>query len=503
MEKIINSPGLQHVAENIFLNLTYADLKKCRMINKATIEIYDKSIVWSRPMFWLKELDQIGFLSEENQKDWIQAIELANSEKKKHIATYLKYTASYCRKGYVNHMKGYLNLKCYTKPEVQEKFRKKIHKICDEGNERAAWRSLRSTSSHKNIEQLKILARLTDNPNAPDKDGDTPICKAARSGCTEIIKILAPLSENPNAPDRNEVSPIFYATLSGHTEIVKVLAPYSTDNSNAPDKGGLTPIHVAAKCGFAEIVKILAPLTDNPNAPNNQGYTPIYWAARKGHTEIVEILAPLIENPIPNVKDKNGNTPIHWAALFNHTEIVKILAPLTDNPNIGDKNGKTPIAWAAQRGHTEIVKILTPLSDNPNAPNDKGMTPIHRAARNGHAEIVKILVPLTDNPNARNEDGETPINCAKRKGHTEIVEILSKINTSKDVVMTEEPAPNPTCPQFDNEVGSQEKSMDTGEEVLPQAQVSRPKVIPKPNVDRRFDYETDSEEENGKVTSQF
>ena len=143
------------------------------------------------------------------------------------------------------------------------------------------------------------------------------------------------------------------------------------------------------------------------------------------------------------------------------------------------------------------------MTDNPNAPDKNGTTPIHRAARNGHAEIVKILVPLTDNPNARNEDGETPINCAKRKGHTEIVEILSKINTSKDVVMTEEPAPNPTCPQFDNEVGSQEKSMDTGEEVLPQAQVSRPKVIPKPKVDRRFDYETDSEEENGKVTSQF
>ena len=311
MEKIINNPGLKHVAENIFLNLTYADLKKCRMINKATIEIYDKSIVWSRPSFWLKEFNQIGFLSEENQKDWIQAIELANSEKKKHIATYLKYTASYCRKGYVNHMKGYLNLKCYNKPEVQEKFKKKIHKICDEGNERAAWRSLRSTSSQ--IEQVNILARLTDNPNAPDKDGDTPICKAARSGCTEIIKILAPLSENPNAPDRHEVSPIFHATLSRHTEIVKVLAPYSTDNSNAPDKGGLTPIHVAAKCGFAEIVKILAPLTDNPNAQNNQGYTPIYWAARKGHTEIVKILAPLTDSPNP--PNKSRETPIYWAVV--------------------------------------------------------------------------------------------------------------------------------------------------------------------------------------------
>ena len=35
MEKIINNPGLQHLAENVFLNLNYADLKKCQLINQA------------------------------------------------------------------------------------------------------------------------------------------------------------------------------------------------------------------------------------------------------------------------------------------------------------------------------------------------------------------------------------------------------------------------------------------------------------------------------------
>ena len=53
-------------------------------------------------------------------------------------------------------------------------------------------------------------------------------------GLTEIVKILAPLTENPNAPDRNGYTPIICAAHNGHTEIVKILVPL-TDNPNAPN----------------------------------------------------------------------------------------------------------------------------------------------------------------------------------------------------------------------------------------------------------------------------
>ena len=48
MENIINNPGLQHLEENIFLNLNYKDLKKCQFINQSTKDI------WKYPMFWIK-----------------------------------------------------------------------------------------------------------------------------------------------------------------------------------------------------------------------------------------------------------------------------------------------------------------------------------------------------------------------------------------------------------------------------------------------------------------
>ena len=82
MEKLINNTGLQHLAENIFLNLNSADLKKCQLINQSASQILDN------PLFWIKKLIQNG-LSKENQRYWFEAIQSEmNSEKKKNIATY-------------------------------------------------------------------------------------------------------------------------------------------------------------------------------------------------------------------------------------------------------------------------------------------------------------------------------------------------------------------------------------------------------------------------------
>ena len=85
MEKIINNPGLQHLVENIFLNMIYPDLTKCKLINQSVTQILDN------PMFWITKLIQSGLLKE-HQKEWIKAIQLeTNSEMKKYIAAYLEW----------------------------------------------------------------------------------------------------------------------------------------------------------------------------------------------------------------------------------------------------------------------------------------------------------------------------------------------------------------------------------------------------------------------------
>ena len=230
MENIIINPGLQHIAEEIFLNLDTEDLKICAQINQPCKQILENA------MFWLKKFTS---LSNENQKDWMKVIKLVkNSEKRNAVISYLQW----------NLKKKVVDLPCYSCPAVQDDFRKKIGESC------MIW-----DSSNENTEIVKILTPLTDNPNAPDVQGRTPI---------------------------------FWAVLNGHTEIVKILSPL-TDNPNTPVEDGYTPIHYAASNGHTEIVKILAPLTENPNAPNNKGETPIEVTKNK---EIKKILQSFINS---------------------------------------------------------------------------------------------------------------------------------------------------------------------------------------------------------------
>ena len=93
MENIIKIPGLQHLVENIFLNLNLENLEKCQLINhQATNQLLEN------PMFWIKKCIRNGFLvSEECLNDWTNAIQSArkkSDQEEKHIVAYLKWELS-------------------------------------------------------------------------------------------------------------------------------------------------------------------------------------------------------------------------------------------------------------------------------------------------------------------------------------------------------------------------------------------------------------------------
>ena len=240
MEKIISNPGLQYLTEKVFWDLSAEDLKICAQINQSCKHILQN------PIFGLRKFKG---LSKKNRNDWIKGIQsVKNSDKGIAIISYLKWNLK---------KEVLVDIPFYSSDDIQDDFRKRIRDI-----------SMKWEPSVENIEMIKILAPLTENPNAPDKYGSTPIYNATyHSGHTAIVKILAALTDNPNTPDDHGRTPIYWAACNGHTEIVEILAPL-TKNPNAPNKYGQTPIYVAASNGHAKIVKILAPLTDNPNAQN-------------------------------------------------------------------------------------------------------------------------------------------------------------------------------------------------------------------------------------------
>ena len=97
METIINNPGIQHLAENVFWNLDVEYLKVCAQINQSCKQILEN------PMFWLKKFRS---LSKENLKDWIKVIKLVkNSDKEKAIISYLQW----------NLKKEVVDIPCYSR----------------------------------------------------------------------------------------------------------------------------------------------------------------------------------------------------------------------------------------------------------------------------------------------------------------------------------------------------------------------------------------------------
>ena len=148
-----------------------------------------------------------------------------------------------------------VDLPCYTSPSIQDDFWKKIWESCQEEGK---------DSSDENTEIAKILAPLTNNPNAPNEIGSTPIYLAAQK-----LSIYWPL----------------WQTILMLLTILDKLQ---------------YPKYRAVSCGYTEIVKILAPSTNNPNNPNNDGETPIYKATQKRHTEIVKYHIFIIKSRICN-----------------------------------------------------------------------------------------------------------------------------------------------------------------------------------------------------------
>ena len=263
LEKFINIPGLQHLAENIFLNLKYQDLEACRKVKGSFQLFLDQRM--ENPLFWLEIFICRG-MSKKNRMDWIEIIQMTRGTNVREIV--LLYLKLYFK---IERVVDF-DMPCYIKKENLEKYSEIIMKVKD--------RNLSIVSyGYYHDEIVKIL----DPTNDPDDflEGEmSPIYWATRNGHTEILKILVLLTDNPISADKDGWTLIHEAVLEDHTEIVKILASL-TDNPNAQDKYGWTPIHEAACYGHTEIVKILAPLSDNPNAPDKNGWTPIHEAAQK------------------------------------------------------------------------------------------------------------------------------------------------------------------------------------------------------------------------------
>ena len=296
MDKIVNNPGFQHITEKILLSLDYKDLLECKFINKSFKEILEG------PMFWLKKWRLTRGLSKKNHHDWIKAVQITkNTILEEDVDSYIKMIIK------IGH---FVDVPCYIDSKVVSEFSNYVSfaQAFKENNmgivQLLAAKNIKDTKlsiavaiGKNQVDLIKVLAPLLEDPNDFVWKGMTPISMAADKGYLDVIKVLAPLTKDPNSPVLFGETPLHYAVMYGHVDIIKYLAPL-TKNLNFQDNFGNTPIFDAIILGQLQCVKVLAPFCKNPNAPHFDGTTPIQMAERLGHDEIKGFLQSYKDAPV-------------------------------------------------------------------------------------------------------------------------------------------------------------------------------------------------------------
>ena len=214
MDLIIRNQGLQHISEELFLNLDQKSLIYCENVN----QIWAK--VLNNPSFWLKKCVKKGLLEHFNF-EWMKLIQ---SSKPKRID---------------NMIKSYL-MKIYSESNADYS---PIHAAFIHGQ--------------RNIpEFIRFAAPILDNPN--DSFPTLALAKKVFSRLSYDYKCFSFHIDNWlsmwNWKVNEKWTPIQllvyhdYVTFISPTEIIAILAPL-TQNPNAPDPDGWTPINRAARRG--------------------------------------------------------------------------------------------------------------------------------------------------------------------------------------------------------------------------------------------------------------
>jgi ankyrin repeat protein len=194
------------------------------------------------------------------------------------------------------------------------------------------------------IEGVRLLLEAGANPSRPlqadllgaSREGDPPISPVAAAiecSCSaELIELLLRYGGDPNAPGRDGSSPVHLAMRQGRTEVVELLA-----RSGAHDQ--VTEVdHFLAACIHADRRHAQDLLRDHPDLLDrlsDEDRGSMIGAAEYGNIEAVRLMLEL-GFPVNTRAGAHGCTALHTAAVSGSADLEAWDATWND----------TPLGWA-------------------------------------------------------------------------------------------------------------------------------------------------------------
>ncbi|KAE8150866.1 ankyrin repeat-containing domain protein [Aspergillus avenaceus] len=244
---------------------------------------------------------------------------------------------------------------------------------------------------HRDLEGIRLLLMFGASPDAPTKEGKTPLLSAVEGRFVDGASLLLKYGANPNfvEADSEMDSPLVLSTATLKIGLVHLLLANGGDPNHQARSGATILIEAIRKKAPQRLIDVLLDAGADPNRKSKEGKTALLEAVQADQATVVTTLLDHGANP-----NLPGPEHVLWSGIYRPACLRILLAR-------GADVRKTPgiMEQATSINSIDSVRILLQHGVDPNSKKDGIYTPLCSSIRDDRVDIFCLLLAHGASPN--------------------------------------------------------------------------------------------------------